>query len=104
MSPMLVLIVAMNFAVHDSPDKLFDILNHFEIEWHTHLHFTILMSKEQSRTVPVGSDMGHSPGHSTCRPRLQKKVESTLHRDTYQDNLRFFNYKLGVLLSEIYVK
>ena len=48
--------------------------------------------------------MGHLPGHSTCRPRLQKKVESTLHRDTYQDNLRFFNYKLGVLLSEIYVK
>lgn len=104
MSPILLLIVAMNFAVHDNPDKLFYILNHFEIEWHSHLHFTILISKEQSRTVPVGSDTGHSPGHSTCRPRLQKNVEFTLHRDTYQDNLRFFNDKLEALISQIYVK
>jgi len=47
--------------------------------WQLQMHFVILISKEQSWSCPLRSSMGHSPGHWSCRPRLQKKVNFTSH-------------------------
>jgi hypothetical protein len=46
----------------------------FFFTWHSHAHFTTLMSKEQSWFGPHDSPTGHSPGQSPCLSRLQKKV------------------------------
>jgi hypothetical protein len=46
----------------------------FFLTWHSHAHFIILMSNEQSWFGPHDSPTGHSPGQSPCLLRLQKKV------------------------------